>query len=522
MDLTVWMRSFTIRTRMLGAIAMVLGMFALVGLAGLVGGQQLKSLNTDFMEHAVKELTQLSQIRTALADVRLLEKDMVINYEDGVAVLKAREGWSAAIKRTTTGLTGLLEGEEDEDNVFSREAIALMEEYNKASQPVLAQIQDGGFDTARVADRMLGRAKTHMAGVEERVGKIAVIIEQEAQDTQVEFNAAMLKISYVFLGVLAAVVLMVVPLTLLNSRTITSPIGYARTVAQGIAAGDLNREIKVDGRDEAADLLASLKTMQDSLRSLVGQVRESTQHIESASVEVAAGNQDLSARTEQAASNLQSTASSMEQLTGGVRESADAALTAKQLATSAAEVAQRGGLVVTEVVSTMDRINQSSRRIGDIIGVIDGIAFQTNILALNAAVEAARAGEQGRGFAVVAGEVRSLAQRSAEAAREIKQLIGASVDQVDAGSQLVQNAGQTMNEIVASVQRVSDIIGEIAAGTADQSQRIGQVNQAVSQLDQMTQQNAALVEESAAAAESLREQSQRLGAAVSQFHLDPR
>ncbi|MDA3825929.1 methyl-accepting chemotaxis protein [Paucibacter sp. O1-1] len=520
MDLTVWMRSFTIRTRMLGAIAMVLGMFALVGLTGLLGGQRLKSLNADFMEHAVQELTQLSQIRSALADVRLLEKEMVINYEDGVAVLKARESWEAAIKRTSAGLAALQQGEDDADNALAREASALMAEYNKASQPVLAQIQDGGFDTAKVADRMMGRAKTHMSGVEERVSKIAAIIEQEAQDTQVEFNAAMLKISYVFLGVLAVVVLLVVPLTLLNSRTITSPISYARTVAQAIAAGDLYRQIRVEGRDEAAELLGSLNSMQDSLRRLVGQVRESTQHIESASVEVAAGNQDLSERTEQAASNLQSTASSMEQLTGGVRQSADAAMTAKQLATSAAEVAQRGGTVVSEVVSTMDRINQSSRRIGDIIGVIDGIAFQTNILALNAAVEAARAGEQGRGFAVVAGEVRSLAQRSAEAAREIKQLIGASVDQVDAGSQLVQDAGKTMGEIVASVQRVSDIIGEIAAGTSDQSQRIGQVNQAVNQLDQMTQQNAALVEQSAAAAESLREQSQRLGAAVSQFHLD--
>ncbi len=520
MDLTAWMRSFTIRTRMLGAIAMVLGMFGLVGIAGLYGGLRLKSLNADFMEHAVQELEQLALIRNALADVRLTEKEMVINYEDGVAVLKARESWQAAIKRTQAGLAHLLEGEEDDDNPLAREASALLDEYSKASQPVLAQIQDGGFDTAKVADRMLGRAKVHMGGVEERVLKIAGIIEREAHDTQLQFNAAMLQITFVFMGVLGLVVLIVVPLTLLNSRTIISPISYARTVAQAVAAGDLNRHIRIDGRDEAADLLGSLKAMQESLRNLVGQVRVSTQHIESASVEVAAGNQDLSTRTEQAAMNLQSTASSMEQLTGGVRQSADAALTAKQLATSAAEVAQRGGAVVSQVVSTMERINQSSRRIGDIIGVIDGIAFQTNILALNAAVEAARAGEQGRGFAVVAGEVRSLAQRSATAAREIKQLVGASVEQVDAGSQLVRDAGETMGEIVSSVQRVSDIIGDIAAGTSDQSQRIGHVNLAVTQLDQMTQQNAALVEQSAAAAESLREQSQRLGSAVSQFRLD--
>jgi methyl-accepting chemotaxis protein len=234
---------------------------------------------------------------------------------------------------------------------------------------------------------------------------------------------------------------------------------------------------------------------------------------------VAGGNQDLSQRTEQTASSLQQAASSMTQLTGTVRQSAEAASQANQLADSASSVARRGGAVVGEVVSTMDQISTASRRIADIIGVIDGIAFQTNILALNAAVEAARAGEQGRGFAVVAGEVRSLAQRSAEAAKEIKSLIGSSVERVEAGSRLVQEAGGTMNEIVASVQRVSDIIGEISAAAGEQSSGIGQVSQSVTQLDAMTQQNAALVEQSAAAAESLREQSQRLSGLVSAFRL---
>ena len=236
--------------------------------------------------------------------------------------------------------------------------------------------------------------------------------------------------------------------------------------------------------------------------------------IQTASAEIASGNQDLSARTEQTASNLQQTASSMEQLTGTVKQSAESASQANQLASSAAAVAERGGSVVSQVVSTMNEINASSKKIADIIGVIDGIAFQTNILALNAAVEAARAGEQGRGFAVVAGEVRSLAQRSAEAAKEIKSLIGSSVDRVEAGSKLVADAGKTMSEIVGSVKRVSDIIGEITAAANEQSQGIGQVNTAVTQLDQMTQQNAALVEQSAAAAESLKDQAQRLSAVV--------
>jgi methyl-accepting chemotaxis protein len=248
-------------------------------------------------------------------------------------------------------------------------------------------------------------------------------------------------------------------------------------------------------------------------------VRHSADSIQTASAEIASGNADLSTRTEQTASNLQQTASSMSQLTGAVRQSADAAGTANQLATSAAEVAQRGGAVVGQVVSTMGEINDSSRKISDIIGTIDGIAFQTNILALNAAVEAARAGEQGRGFAVVAGEVRSLAQRSASAAREIKALIGNSVERVEAGTRLVQDAGSTMNEIVASVQRVADIIAEIGAGAGEQSQGISTINTAVNQLDQMTQQNAALVEESAAAAESLKDQAQRLSEVVATFRL---
>jgi methyl-accepting chemotaxis protein len=304
------------------------------------------------------------------------------------------------------------------------------------------------------------------------------------------------------------------------TRSITVPLRHGVKVATVIAQGDLSQPIESDDRDELGELLRALGTMQESLRRLVGQVRSATDSIGTASAEIATGNQDLSTRTEQTASNLQQAASSMEQLTGAVRQSADSARHANQLATSAAEVAARGGAVVSEVVSTMQDINASSRKIGDIIGVIDSIAFQTNILALNAAVEAARAGEQGRGFAVVASEVRSLAQRSAQAAREIKSLINASVDKVEGGSRLVADAGRTMGEIVGSVQRVSDIIGEITAATAEQSAGIVQVSGSVGQLDQMTQQNAALVEESAAAAESLREQAVALAHIIGAFRLD--
>jgi methyl-accepting chemotaxis protein len=302
-------------------------------------------------------------------------------------------------------------------------------------------------------------------------------------------------------------------------RSVHRPLQQATAAAGRIGRLDLSGDIHTDRRDEIGELMRALDQMQESLRGVVGQVRDSADSIRTASAEVAAGNADLSHRTEHAASNLQQTASSMEQLTGTVRHSADAAAQANQLAGSASDVARRGGEVVEQVVATMEEIHVASNQIAEIIGTIDGIAFQTNILALNAAVEAARAGEQGRGFAVVAGEVRSLAQRSAHAAKEIKALIGASVDKVASGATLVADAGSTMKDIVASVQRVSDIIGEISAAAAEQSGGIGQVNAAVVQLDQMTQQNAALVEQGAAAAESLKEQAGRLAGVVSAFRL---
>ncbi len=302
--------------------------------------------------------------------------------------------------------------------------------------------------------------------------------------------------------------------------SVTAPIGRAVVVAERIAMGDLSSQIEVRIFDETGRLLQAIASMQDKLKNLVGGIRSAADSIQSASGEVASGNLDFSHRTEQAASSLQETAHSMERLTGIVMQSAESAKQANQLASSAAIVAARGGSVVSEVVSTMGEINVSSNKIADIITVIDGIAFQTNILALNAAVEAARAGEQGRGFAVVASEVRTLAGRSAQAAKEIKGLIGASVERVERGTRLVADAGRTMTEIVSSVQRVTDTIAEITAAATEQSQGIGQINSSIASLDNMTQQNAALVEEGAAAAESLKDQATQLSAAVSTFKLD--
>ncbi|WP_402718943.1 methyl-accepting chemotaxis protein [Janthinobacterium rivuli] len=304
------------------------------------------------------------------------------------------------------------------------------------------------------------------------------------------------------------------------TRSITRPITRAVEVAEAVSAGDLTSHIVVESRDETGQLMHALKNMNDKLVSIVGQVRAGTESISTASSEIAAGNLDLSSRTEEQASSLEETASSMEELTSTVKLNADNARSANQLAIDASQIASKGGVVVSEVVSTMGSINDSSRKIVDIISVIDAIAFQTNILALNAAVEAARAGEQGRGFAVVASEVRNLAQRSSAAAKEIKGLIDDSVQKVEAGSQLVDKAGRTMDEIVQSISHVTQIMNQITDASDEQRAGIEQVNQAIGQMDQVTQQNAALVEEAAAAAESMQEQAAKLAEVVGVFKLD--
>ena len=320
-------------------------------------------------------------------------------------------------------------------------------------------------------------------------------------------------------GVVVLVVALGLVLAWLLVRQLTAPLSKAVDLANEIAQGNLSQNVFDARGDELGVLLRALHDMTLKLRSLVGEVRQGVDVVSNAASQIEQGNQNLSARTEQTASNLEETAASIEELAATVTQSADTARQANQLATTAVHAAEHGGHVVGQVVLSMEQINTSSRKINDIIGVIDGIAFQTNILALNAAVEAARAGEQGRGFAVVAGEVRSLAQRSAEVAKEIKELITNSVRNVDVGAEQVAQAGQSMQEIVRSVRRVTDLIGELSASTQEQREGIAQVNQAVNNLDQMTQQNAAMVEESAAAASSMNEQAQRLQQQVSAFRI---
>jgi methyl-accepting chemotaxis protein len=380
---------------------------------------------------------------------------------------------------------------------------------------VFKALKEGQVDEgqAMLSRDMLPVVGTYVASIR----ALAEYQDRRVHETTGETAAAVNGTVVLMLGMLVVCLGLAIGAGWLITRSVTAPLAVARRATEAIADGDLTQSLDAQGRDEVAEVLRGLVQMQTRLRTVVGEIRSGTDGISTSSREVAMGAQDLSQRTESSSSNLQQTASSLDEITATARQSTDSAAQANQLAGSAADVARRGGDVVAQVVATMGEIHTSSKRIGDIIATIDGIAFQTNILALNAAVEAARAGEQGRGFAVVAGEVRLLAQRSAEAAREIKSLINASVERVDAGTRLVSDAGRTMQEVVSSVQRVTDIMGEIASAAREQSAGIELVNRAIGELDQMTQQNAALVEESAAAAESLSDQAQRVADSVAVF-----
>jgi methyl-accepting chemotaxis protein len=382
----------------------------------------------------------------------------------------------------------------------------------------VALLKEGRKDeaTALLLGRMRGVQGQYIAKIDEFIGFQDELMKKSGVLSLEQTLKTQLLISII--AALSVAISLVIALVI--ARSITRPMAEAVAVAQRVADGDLTSSIVSTAKDETGQLMRALRDMNEKLASLVGQVRSGTDTIATASAEIAAGNQDLSSRTEQQASSLEETAASMEELTSTVKQNAENAKQANQLASSASNVAERGGNVISQVVGTMGAINVSSRKIVDIISVIDGIAFQTNILALNAAVEAARAGEQGRGFAVVAAEVRSLAQRSAAAAKEIKTLIGDSVEKVEEGSKQVAEAGKTMDEIVQSAQRVTDIMAEIAASSQEQNTGIAQVNQAISQMDQVTQQNAALVEQAAAAAASMQEQADGLSQVVSVFKIN--
>ena len=519
MNLFSLMRQFTIRFRMLGAIAVVLVLLGLLGGAGMFGMFRIYSMSEDFMNSSFQEVGYMAQLHSEMGAIRQHEKDMIIGYEKPEAVKAAHTKWLESQEKAKKVANQFLQGEEDVDNAVVRDIIKRLDSYKEAFAHVARQLEAGGYDTATIANRMSGKAVAEFAEADKLMKQLDEVLRNEVQKSVAEQQGVSNQTKWLFALAVLITVVVVVPLTLLNMHSICKPLDQAQRLAKAIAGGDLSQSIRTEGRDEVADLLRALDEMQRGLGTLVAQVRDASGNIATASQEIATGNQDLSQRTEQTASNAQEAVASLSQLTSTVQQTASSSQMANQLAASASTTATRGGSVVAQAVSSMHEISASSRKIGDIIGLIDSIAFQTNILALNAAVEAARAGEQGRGFAVVASEVRSLAQRSAEAAKEIKGLIGSSVERVEDGSRLVSQAGETMTEIVSSVRRVSGIIEEITAASSEQSDNVAQISQSVSQLDNMTQQNAALVEESTAASESLREQAVQLTRAVAQFKL---
>ncbi len=400
------------------------------------------------------------------------------------------------------------------------EAIKAHTELEKNYLTALEQFDGANPESYKLVDGLVkGMDRAPTKKIDEIVQLISSQSKAFAATTTKEQEAAAASAGTQMLIILAITGIAGGVFLMMIARSITVPLNEAVIIARTVASGDLSTDVEVKGKDEISLLLQSLKDMHDSLVTIVGKVRAGTGAIAQASAEIASGNQDLSSRTEEQASSLEETAASLEELTSTVKGNGESANQASRLAADASGVAVRGGEAVAQVIHTMGSINESSRKIVDIIGVIDGIAFQTNILALNAAVEAARAGEQGRGFAVVASEVRSLAQRSAAAAKEIKGLIGDSVEKVETGSRLVEQAGTTMEEVVSSVQRVTSIISEIAVASGEQNEGIDQINQAVSQMDSVTQQNAALVEQAAAAAEAMQHQAASLAQAVSIFKM---
>ena len=519
MNLLSLMRLFTIRFRMLGAIGVVLGLLGLLGGAGMLGMFRIHDMSEDFMANSFAEVSHMAELRGEMGAIRQHEKDMIIAYEKPESVKAAHTKWLASLEQSKKVAARFLEGPQDADNAIAQAIVKRLDSYRDQFAHVARQLEAGGYDTATIANRMSGKAVAEFAEADKLMKQLDEVLRNEVQKSVAEQQGVSNQTKWLFALAVLITVVVVVPLTLLNMHSICKPLDQAQRLAKAIAGGDLSQSIRTEGRDEVADLLRALDEMQRGLGTLVAQVRDASGNIATASQEIATGNQDLSHRTEQTASNAQAAVSSLSEITATVQQTASSSQMANQLAASASTTATRGGSVVAQAVSSMHEISASSRKIGDIIGLIDSIAFQTNILALNAAVEAARAGEQGRGFAVVASEVRSLAQRSAEAAKEIKGLIGSSVERVEDGSRLVSQAGETMTEIVSSVRRVSGIIEEITAASSEQSDNVAQISQSVSQLDNMTQQNAALVEESTAASESLREQAVQLTRAVAQFKL---
>ncbi|HVK95732.1 MAG TPA: methyl-accepting chemotaxis protein [Noviherbaspirillum sp.] len=511
------LRNFTIKSRLIFVISFLSLLLVSGGVIGLTSlGAANDALKTSYQNRLVP-LSQLDRVVRLIDDSQLVIAQALTAEpaELGIEVERIERTIAEADKVWDAYIT----------TIVSAEELALAQEFaasrarfmQEGVRPAVAALRAQNLQEATAL--MRGKLVQLSAPMSARMD---ALMQSQLDRAKTEYERSQTMYLLVRVSCIAGIafgVLLGAAICIWLVRAIAQPLASAVKVAQSVAAGDLTQVIEVRSSDETGQLLRALRDMNQSLVKIVGDVRAGTETIATASGQIASGNMDLSARTEKQATSLETTASSMEELTSTVKQNADSAAQANQLAMSASEVARKGGAVVSQVVDTMGSINDSAKKIADIISVIDGIAFQTNILALNAAVEAARAGEQGKGFAVVATEVRHLAQRSAAAAKEIGHLIEDSVEKVHAGTRLVDQAGATMNDIVASVRRVTDIMGEITTASREQSAGIEQVNQAIAQMDDVTQQNAALVEESAAAAASLQEQAVSLAQMVSVFKL---
>jgi len=512
-----WFQHLKIANKLLVAFFLVIAMTCALGIFSIVQLVKVSNSSADIAKNWMPATRYIGEVQTSLARFRISEATHIL-HDDEVAMQAADKALATRrdIMRGQQESLAALVSDPEEKRIYA----ALQQDMN-------AYMAESGKLTALSHGGNKDEARALFKGASNKIyRKLNEEFEALAKHNDDGSNASEQSAEQVFnvsrkliIGALVLMVGLGLLLAVWMARMVARPLNQAVSVAQRVAGGDLTADIEIGSRDETGMVMRSLRDMNQSLAQVVGQVRSSTEAIATASVQIASGNLDLSARTEGQASSLEETAAAVEELTATVRQNADNAGLADQLAQSASGVAADGGRVVGEVITTMEAISAASRKIVDIIGVIDGIAFQTNILALNAAVEAARAGEQGRGFAVVASEVRQLAQRSATAAREIKQLIEDSVRQMNSGTVLVRQAGKTMEQVVASVRHVSDVVGEISASSVEQRSGIEEINKAIVHIDETTQQNAALVEEAAAAAAALQEQAAQLAAVMSRFRL---
>lgn len=506
-------KHYSIRTRLLAGFGILIAMILMSAVFAVYNMQRLASDTKMLYEHPMAVTNAILAVDGNIIRMHRSMKDVVLaktpeEVQKAVAAVDSHEQRVEAdlqiVRRQFLGPVKMV------DDIARPIA-----EWRPIRARVIEQVKQGKVEEGIAITKAEGAQK--VAEISRTIGELKTWAQDKGRSFYESANKRASDSFWILLIEHAVLIAIALAIGMVIERSITHPIAHALKVAQAVAAGDLSSHIETDRNDEVGHLLQAMQTMQTSLETIVTRVRQSSEGLAEGSTEIAQGNNDLSTRTEQQASALEETAASMEELSSTVKQNADTAHRANQLALDASAVAVKGGEVVGQVVETMKGINDASRKISDIIGVIDGIAFQTNILALNAAVEAARAGEQGRGFAVVASEVRSLAGRSAEAAKEIKGLINASVERVEQGTSLVDRAGVTMNEVVSSIKQVADLVGEINSASNEQAAGIAQIGEAIGHMDHTTQQNAALVEQTTAAADSLKNQAQDLVQVVAIF-----